>query len=165
MAFQGRTHGDPHQARDEVPGWTGPLHRGPQASCPTIFILAFGLGLAFPPLTVATVQGLKQKRRRRRAAARASQQTSAAIGLALLSAVPTSTVDSRLAGAAAALGQAGSRGDTLADRAAQALTHGDTRPVMLEVGLLLLAAIASALAFGARREQRRKRNVSSTSAL
>ena len=80
----------------------------------------------------------------------ASQQLGAAIGLALLTAVSTLAADDRLPDAARTLRQAAADGDTaLRSRAADALTYGYTRAVLLEAVLLLVAAGVAAAALAA----------------
>jgi EmrB/QacA subfamily drug resistance transporter len=119
---------------------------------PPIFALAFGLGLAFPPLTLATVQGVEETLAGVASALlNASQQVGAAIGLALLTAVATTAADSRLPDAARTLRRAAADHDAgLTERAAQALTHGYTRAALLEAALLLIAAAVAAAALAAR---------------
>jgi EmrB/QacA subfamily drug resistance transporter len=119
---------------------------------PGIFTIALALGLAFPPLTLATVQGIEENVAGVAAALlNASQQLGAAIGLALLTAVSATAADSRLPDATGALQQAAADGDAaLISRAADALTYGYTRAVLLEAVLLLVAAGVAALALAAR---------------
>ena len=118
---------------------------------PAIFTLALGLGLAFPPLTLATVQGVEEGAAGVAAALlNASQQLGAAIGLALLTAVAATAADSRLPDAARALRRAAAQGDAaLVSRAADALTYGYTRAALLEAVLLLVAASVAAVALAA----------------
>jgi predicted MFS family arabinose efflux permease len=114
---------------------------------PAIFAFAFGAGLAFPPLTLATVQGVEASLAGVASALlNTAQQIGAALGLALLTAVSIASSDSRLAGAADLLPRALADGDSaLATRAGEALAHGYGTALAVEATLLLAAAVIAAL--------------------
>jgi predicted MFS family arabinose efflux permease len=114
---------------------------------PAMFAFAFGAGLAFPPLTLATVQGVEQSLAGVASALlNTAQQIGAALGLALLTAIALTASDRRLPGAAGLLPQALANGDTaLIHQASQALAHGYGTALAAEAALVLLATGVVAL--------------------
>ena len=114
---------------------------------PAMLAFAFGAGLAFPPLTLATVQGVEQSLAGVASALlNTAQQIGAALGLALLTAVALVASDRQLPGAADLLPQALADGDAaLAARAGEALAHGYGTALAVEAALVLLAAAVAAL--------------------
>ena len=119
---------------------------------PAMFSFAFGAGLAFPPLTLATVQGVDPSLAGVASALlNTAQQIGAALGLALLTTVALVVSDRRLPGAADLLPQALIDGDVeLAARAGDALAHGYGSALAVEGVLVLLAAAVAGAALSAR---------------
>jgi EmrB/QacA subfamily drug resistance transporter len=115
---------------------------------PAMFAFALGAGLAFPPLTLATVQGVEPSLAGVASALlNTAQQIGAALGLALLTAVALVASDRELAGAADVLPQAVADGDArLVELAGQALTTGYATALGVEAVLLAVAAALAALA-------------------
>ena len=114
---------------------------------PALLAFALGAGLAFPPLTLATVQGVEQSLAGVASALLyTAQQIGAALGLALLTAVALVASDRRLPGAADLLPQALADGDSaLVARAGDALAHGYGTALAVEAALVLTAAVVAAL--------------------
>ena len=103
------------------------------------FIASAGLGLAFFPMTLIVVRGVDEREVGVASAVmNTAQQVGAALGLALLTTVATTTAGARLPDAAATL-HSGDR--DLVDRAVDALGHGYTTAFVAEVALLAVAAV------------------------
>ncbi|MCW2666530.1 MAG: putative transrane efflux protein [Frankiales bacterium] len=124
---------------------------GPETSytlrlAPAMLAFAFGAGLAFPPLTLATVQGVERSLAGIASALlNTAQQIGAALGLALLTSVALVASDQRFPGAFDLLSGALAEGDTaLAARAGEALAHGFGTALAVEAVLLLAAAAVAA---------------------
>jgi EmrB/QacA subfamily drug resistance transporter len=120
-----------------------------------IFITSAGLGMAFVPLTLSVVQGVdKEVAGTASALLNAAQQLGAALGLSLLTTVSTSAADGKLPQAAKALYAGLAANDrSIVAKAAEALTHGYTTALLVGAGMLLVAALVTAVAVNTRRTQ------------
>jgi predicted MFS family arabinose efflux permease len=112
------------------------------------FLLASaGLGLAFFPMTLTVIHGVDERETGVASAVmNTAQQVGAAIGLAVLTTVATTTAAGRLPDASAELDGAAmsGEGDVVA-RAADAFSHGYTTAFVAEAALLAVAALVVAL--------------------
>jgi predicted MFS family arabinose efflux permease len=110
---------------------------------PALFLTAFGLGLAFVPLTLTAVHHVAEDRAGVASAlVNTAQQIGAALGLAVLTTVSTAAADQELPGATRVLQQGLAGGDTGAvARAGEAMAHGYTTAFLAGGGLLLAAAV------------------------
>ncbi|MBB2923677.1 MFS transporter [Cellulomonas cellasea] len=107
------------------------------------FLASAGLGLAFFPLTLTVVHGVDERETGVASAVmNTAQQVGAAIGLAVLTAVATTTSGNRLADAATGLHSTASAEEPdLAARTADALSHGYTAAFTAQAVLLVVAAL------------------------
>jgi EmrB/QacA subfamily drug resistance transporter len=123
---------------------------------PALFLTAFGLGLAFVPLTLTAVHRVADDRAGVASAlVNTAQQIGAALGLAVLTTVSTTAAEAQLPGAVRVLQQGLADGDTGAvATAGQALAEGYTTAFLAGAGLLLAAAVLVAVTVTNRGTQR-----------
>jgi predicted MFS family arabinose efflux permease len=122
---------------------------------PALFLTYFGLGMGFMPMTLTAVHGVAAEQTGIASAVlNTAQQIGAALGVALLSTVATTTSDTRLPDATVALQQAlaAENGGVVA-AAREALTHGYTSGFLAGTALLILAAVIVGAAVNTRRTQ------------
>jgi EmrB/QacA subfamily drug resistance transporter len=114
---------------------------------PAMLVTAAGLGLSFLPMTIGAVSGVSRHDTGIASALlNTAQQIGGAVGLAALAAISTNTANKRLPAADHAYYQGVATGDSaLAQRAADALTHGYTA-AFLACGALLLGALVVTVA-------------------
>jgi EmrB/QacA subfamily drug resistance transporter len=118
---------------------------------PAVFLTAFGLGLAFVPLTLSIVRGVPDSETGVASALfNASQQIGAALGVAVFGSIASAAADTKLPGAQERLadGLTSNDGD-LVVQASQALTHGYTTALLVGAGMLVVAAIITSIAVNA----------------
>jgi predicted MFS family arabinose efflux permease len=123
---------------------------------PALFLTAFGLGLAFVPLTLTAVHRVAEDRAGVASAlVNMAQQIGAALGLAVLTTVSTTAAGAQLPDATRVLQQGLADADTgVIARAGEALAHGYTSGFLAGAVLLLTAAVLVALAVTTRGTQR-----------
>jgi EmrB/QacA subfamily drug resistance transporter len=111
-----------------------------------VFFVTAGLGFAFVPMTLTVVRGVDPRETGVASALmNTSQQIGAAIGLAVLTTVSTTTASNRLPDAATALRTGLAEGDgVLVDAARQALSDGYSTAYLAAFVLLVAAALVSA---------------------
>jgi EmrB/QacA subfamily drug resistance transporter len=125
------------------------------------FIASAGLGLAFFPMTLTVVHDVDEREVGVASAVmNTAQQIGAALGLAVLTTVATTTTNARLPQAATTLHSGAAFGDPdAARRAADALSHGYTTAFIAEAALLGVAAVMVAVSVSTRRRQHTKATV------
>jgi EmrB/QacA subfamily drug resistance transporter len=122
---------------------------------PALFLTYFGLGMGFMPMTLTAVHGVAPEQTGIASAVlNTAQQIGAALGVALLSTVATTTSDTRLPDATVALQQAlGSENGGIVAAAREALTYGYTSGFLAGAALLIFAALIVGAAVNTRRMQ------------
>lgn len=120
---------------------------------PAMFVTAFGLGVAFVPMTLGAVRGVADHDAGIASALlNTAQQIGGAIGLAFLAAISTAIADNRVPDAAGTLQRAALTQDpALLQRAADALTMGYTRVFLVAAGFFVVAAIITTIMINATR--------------
>jgi EmrB/QacA subfamily drug resistance transporter len=119
------------------------------------FIASAGLGLAFFPMTLTVVHGVDDRETGVASAVmNTAQQVGAAIGLAVLTTVATTTAADRLPNAATELNAAAAGDDAdLVALAAYALSHGYATAFIAQAALLAVAALVVAVMVTTRTRQ------------
>jgi EmrB/QacA subfamily drug resistance transporter len=122
---------------------------------PAVFLTAFGLGLAFVPLTVTILQGVPGGETGVASALfNTSQQIGAALGVAVFGSIANAATDVQMPAAAEALTRGVATDDPgLAAQASEALAHGYTVALLAAAVMLVVAALVVATAVDARRPQ------------
>jgi EmrB/QacA subfamily drug resistance transporter len=120
---------------------------------PAVFLTAFGLGLAFVPLTLSIVHGVEEGETGVASALfNTAQQIGAALGVAVFGSVASVASANQLPGAAMALQRGTATDDPkLVAQASEALTHGYTTAFVVAAALLILASIVVAVMVNAER--------------
>jgi hypothetical protein len=122
---------------------------------PALFLTYFGLGMGFMPMTLIAVHGVAQEQTGVASAiVNTAQQIGAALGVAVLSTVATTTSDGQLPNAARALQHSlASRAEGAVAVARDALTLGYAAGFLAGAVMLLVAALIVGAAVNTRRTQ------------